>query len=72
MLNQCAWRAAPARHLHLAAQFWRLARRIGKNKAAVAVSHSILVIAWDLLTNNCDYTDLGGITSPTSQPRPQT
>ena len=50
MLNQCAW--APAGHLrdtYLAAQFWRLARRIGKKKAAVAVSHSILVIAWELL-----------------------
>jgi hypothetical protein len=26
----------------------------------MAVSHSILVIAWHLLTNDCDYTDLGG------------
>ena len=25
----------------------------------MAVSHSILVIAWHLLTNDCDYTDLG-------------
>jgi transposase len=29
-------------------------------KAAVAVGHSILVIAWPLLTDNCDYQDLGG------------
>jgi transposase len=39
---------------------WRLARRIGKKKAAVAVGHSILVIAWHLLTDNCDDQDLGG------------
>jgi hypothetical protein len=26
----------------------------------MAVGHSILVIAWHLLTNDCDYTDLGG------------
>ena len=32
------------------AQYWRLTRRIGKRKAAVAVGHSILVIAWHLLT----------------------
>ena len=32
---------------------------IGKKKAAVAVAHSILVIAWHLLANDCDYTDLG-------------
>jgi transposase len=60
MLNQCAWRAGRCRDTYLAAQFWRLARRIGKKKAAVAVGHSILVIAWHLLTNNCDYQDLGG------------
>ena len=60
ILNQCAWAAARSRNTYLSAQFWRLARRIGKKKAAVAVSHSILVIAWHLLTNNSDYHDLGG------------
>ncbi len=60
MLNQCAWSAARTRNTYLAAQFWRLARRIGKKKAAVAVGHSILVICWYLLTENCDYEDLGG------------
>ncbi|HET9078892.1 MAG TPA: IS110 family transposase [Acidimicrobiales bacterium] len=60
MLNQCAWRAGRCRDTYLAAQFWRLSRRIGKKKAAVAVGHSILVICWHLLTNNCDYQDLGG------------
>jgi hypothetical protein len=29
-------------------------------KAAGAVGHSILVIAWHLLANDCDYADLGG------------
>jgi len=42
------------------AGYWRLARRIGKKKAAVAVGHSILVIAWHLLTDDCDDQDLGG------------
>lgn len=55
-----AWAAARTRDTYLAAQFWRLARRIGKKKAAVAVAHSILVISWHLLTNDCDYDDLGG------------
>jgi hypothetical protein len=44
----------------LSAQYWRLARRIGKKKAAVAVGHSILVICWHLLSNNADHDDLGG------------
>jgi transposase len=60
MLTECAWAAARSRDTYLAAQFWRLARRIGKKKAAGAVGHSILVIAWHLLAYDCDYQDLGG------------
>jgi hypothetical protein len=30
-----------------------------EQKAALAVGHYILVIAWHLLRNNTDYTDLG-------------
>ena len=60
ILTGCAWSAARTRDTYLSAQFWRLARRIGKKKAAVAVAHSILVICWHLLTDDHDYTDLGG------------
>jgi transposase len=60
VLIECAWAAARSRDSYLSAQYWRLARRIGKKKAAVAVGHSILVIAWHLLTDDCDYQDLGG------------
>ena len=60
ILTQCAWAAAHTRDTYLSAQFWRLARRIGKKKAAVAVAHSILVICWHLLTDDHDYDDLGG------------
>jgi transposase len=60
ILTQCAWAAAHSRDTYLGAQFWRLARRIGKRKAALAVGHSILVICWHLLSNDCDYNDLGG------------
>jgi len=59
ILNQCAWAAARTRDTYLSAQFWRLARRIGKKKAATAVAHSILVICWHLITNDTDYQDLG-------------
>ncbi len=59
-LTECAWAAARTRETYLGAQFWRLARRIGKKKAAVAVGHSILVIAWHLLADDADYRDLGG------------
>ena len=60
VLTECAWAAARSRNTYLSAQFWRLARRIGKKKAAMAVGHSILVIAWHLLTDDCNYADLGG------------
>jgi transposase len=60
ILVECAWAAARAKDTYLQAQFWRLARRIGKKRAAVAVGHSILVIAWHLLSEGCTYEDLGG------------
>jgi transposase len=60
ILTQCAWAAARTRDTYLSAQFWRLARRIGKKKAAVAVGRSILVVCWHLLAADSDYTDLGG------------
>ncbi len=59
ILVECAWAAARTRNTHLSAQFWRLARRIGKKKAAVAVAHTILVIAWHLLARDCTYEELG-------------
>ncbi len=60
ILIECAWAAARAKGTYLQAQFWRLSRRIGKKRAAVAVGHSILVIAWHLLSEGCTYEDLGG------------
>jgi transposase len=60
VLVECAWAATRSRDTYLSAQYWRLSRRIGKKKAATAVAHSILVIAWHLLSYDCDYQDLGG------------
>jgi transposase len=44
---------------YLAAQFHRLAARRGKKRAAVAVAHSILVIAYHLIRQGTVYVDLG-------------
>ena len=44
---------------YLGTQYRRVARRRGKQKAAVAVGHSILVIAYHLLTRGTTYEDLG-------------
>lgn len=58
-LTQAAWAAARTKDDYLSAQFWRLARRIGKNKAAIAVAHSILVIAYHVITTGQPYRNLG-------------
>jgi transposase len=59
-LVEAAWAAARTKDTYLAAQFWRLAGRIGKKKAAMAVAHSILVIAYHLMADpEATYTDLG-------------
>lgn len=60
ILHQCADSARHTRDTYLAAQYWRLRRRMGHRKAVVAVGHSIIVISSHLLTDNCDYDDLGG------------
>ena len=41
------------------AQYRRLVTRRGKNKAVVAVAHSVLVIAYHLLARETTYQDLG-------------
>ena len=59
-LIEAAWAAARTKDCYLAAQFWRLAGRIGKKKAAMAVAHSILVIAYHLMADpEAVYQDLG-------------
>lgn len=61
LLTECGWAARRTKDTYLAAQFWQIARRRGKEKAAVAVGHSILVIAWHLLSEpGATYRDLGG------------
>src|SRR5204862_5839112 len=59
MLGECAWSAARKRGTYLAAQYHRLARRRGPQKAVVAVAHSILVIAYHVLHDRQPYRDLG-------------
>ena len=59
-LSQAANAAARSKATYLAAHYARIKGRRGHKKAIVAVGHSILVIAWHLLTRNQPYTDLGG------------
>ena len=56
---EAAAAAGKTKDTYLAAQYHQLVRRRGRNKAAVAVGHSILVIVWHLLQHGCPYVDLG-------------
>jgi transposase len=59
-LVQAAHAAARTKGTYLAAQYRRLAARRGQARAAIAVAHSILIIAYHVLTEGTVYCDLGG------------
>jgi len=58
-LIEAAHASSRARHTYLAAQYHRLISRRGKKKAVVVVGHTILTIAYQLLTDGVHYADLG-------------
>jgi transposase len=59
LLVEAAHAAGRTKDSSLGAQYRRLAGRKGKKRAAVAVGHSILVIAYHLLLRQESYQDLG-------------
>jgi len=58
-LVEAALAAGQTKDTYLGAQYRRLIVRRGKKPAAVAVGHTILVIAYHLLTGEAVYEDLG-------------
>lgn len=58
-LVQAARAAARTKGTYLKAQYHRIAARRGKNRAAVAVGHTILQIAYYLILRHDVYRDLG-------------
>ncbi len=59
ILAEVVWAISHSKNIYLSAQYHRLARRLGKKKAVVAVSHSLLTIIYHVLKNNTAYSDLG-------------
>jgi transposase len=59
-LVQAAWAGSRAKGTYLQAQYQRLVKRMGKNKALVAVGHTILVISYHVLLKRGSYQELGG------------
>jgi transposase len=58
-LVECARAAALSKDTYLSSQYKSIGARRGYNRAAVAVGHSILIIAYHLLKNKSSYSDLG-------------
>jgi transposase len=60
LLIQNAWAVAHCKDCFLTAVFYRVAQRRGVKKAAVAVAHRILVIAYQILRSGGEYREYGG------------
>ena len=58
-LTEAAHAAGRKKGTYLQAQYQRLASRRGKKRATIAVAHSILTIAYHLLSRKTEYQDLG-------------
>jgi transposase len=59
-LVEAAHAAVHSKHTYLSAYYHRLVSRRGKQKALVAVGHTLLVIVYYLLLREEEYEDLGG------------
>ena len=58
-LAEVVWVLSHMKDNYLSAQYHRLARRLGKQKAVMAVAHSLLVIIYHMLRDQQPYRDLG-------------
>jgi len=58
-LTEAAWAAGRVKGSYLGVQFRRFAARKGRKHAVVVVGHSILTVAYYLLTHRVSYRDLG-------------
>jgi transposase len=59
IMGEVAWASIKTQATYFSAQFHRIARRRGRNKAAMAVAHSLLVVIYHVLRNRRPYTELG-------------
>lgn len=58
-LVQCAKAARNVKDSFFSAQYQKIAARRGKNRATVAVAHSMLIAIYHMLKDNVPYRDLG-------------
>ena len=58
-LVEAAWAAIRTKNSYLAVRFWRIAKRRGQHRAAMAIAHTLLIIIWHMLKDGTVYTELG-------------
>ena len=59
-LTQSAQSASMCKGSFFSAQYSKIAIRRGKNRAKIAVAHSMLIAIWHILKEGVDFRDLGG------------
>jgi transposase len=60
VLTQSAWSLKRKKNCFLTGLFWRVSARGGRKKAALAVAHRMLTIAWHIIQDGQAYEELGG------------
>ena len=60
ILTQSAWSLLRKKDCYLTALFRRVSLKGGRKKAALAVAHRILIIAWHIIHDGTVYQELGG------------
>ena len=60
ILTQSAWSVMRKKDCYLTALFRRVAAKGGRKKAALAVAHRMLIIAWHIIQDGSVYQELGG------------
>lgn len=58
-MTEIAWAASRTKGTFYSARYHKLAARRGKKRALIAVGHSILKSVWHILSNQCEYKELG-------------
>jgi transposase len=60
ILTQSAWSLMRKKNCYLTALFRRVSVKGGRKKAALAVAHRMLIIAWHIIQDGTVYEELGG------------
>jgi len=58
-LSESAWAAFRAKGTYLQARYHRLASRRGRKRATMAVAHTLLIMAYHIVKEQCTYNELG-------------